>query len=237
MPASPTSTKSGASRDEVEHLLLRRSDVKWIPLFQACCLNFEKTLVQLFGENVSLAKELSFALQFAKLDIDQVLAIPKFDIPEQIETLDARLRAELPEEQLSDLEYRFKVIYTLDNVSKGSAGIQFIKPGTEEAKEIKNVLLKYKLADEEYPYKPGPIAKLVSQATGTHFSVNNHTQAWHLYKIRPRKGAKQPDNTNKEFCIYHPAHKDYTYSEKWLSLLIEKVTNNAEFDKIKSVKL
>jgi hypothetical protein len=177
-----------AIRDEVEHLLLRRSDMKWIPLFQACCLNFDKTLVQFFGENVSLRKALSFALQFAKLDIDQVLIIQKFEIPEQIDALDARLRAALSEEQLSDLEYRFKVIYTLDNASKGSAGIQFVKPGTEEAKEIKNVLMKYKLADEEYPYKPGAIAKLVSNATGQHFSVNNHTQAWHLYKVRQRKG-------------------------------------------------
>jgi hypothetical protein len=33
-------------RDEAEHLLLRRADLKWSPLFQACCLNFEKFLVK-----------------------------------------------------------------------------------------------------------------------------------------------------------------------------------------------
>jgi hypothetical protein len=48
---------------------------------------------------------------------------------------------------------------------------------------------------------------------------------------------KQPENTNKEFCIYHVAHKDYTYSEKWVSLLVEKVANDVEFEKIKPVKL
>ncbi len=79
-------------RDEVEHLLLRRSDLKWAPLFQACCLNFETFIVKSWGERPSLQKELSFALQFAKLDIDQVTGFQKFDIPEEIEALDARLR-------------------------------------------------------------------------------------------------------------------------------------------------
>ena len=69
-------------RDDVEHLLLRRSDLKWAPLYQACCLNFNATIVKLFGERLSLQKELSFALQFAKLDIEQINAIQNFDIPE-----------------------------------------------------------------------------------------------------------------------------------------------------------
>ena len=36
-------------RDDVEHKSLGRSDLKWLPLFQACCLNFDKTLVSWFG--------------------------------------------------------------------------------------------------------------------------------------------------------------------------------------------
>jgi len=224
-------------RDEVEHLLLRRSDLKWAPLFQACCLNFETFIVKLWGERLSLQKELSFALQFTKLDIEQINAFQNFDIPEEVEALDARLRKGMSEEQVADLEYQFRVIYTLDNASKGKAGIQFIKPGTDEAKEIKNVLLKYKLADEEYPYKPMSVAKLVTEKGGKKFMVSNNTQAWILYKVRPPKVSKQPQNTNKEYCIYHPAHKDYTYSEKWVAFLCEKVGVEAEFSKIKAIKV
>jgi hypothetical protein len=224
-------------RDEVEHLLLRRSDLKWAPLFQACCLNFESFIVKLFGEKLSLQNELSFALQFAKLDIDQINTFQNFDIPQQIEALDARLHKDMSEEQLADLEYQFRVIYTLDNASKGKSGIQFIKPGTEEAKEIKNVLLKYKLADEEYPYKPGRVAQLVTEKSGKKFMVSNNTQAWILYKVRPHKGSKQPQNTNKEFCLYHLAHLDYTYSERWVAFLCEKVTSEDEFKKLKAVKV
>jgi hypothetical protein len=224
-------------RDAVEHLLLRRSDLKWAPLFQACCLNFETFIVKLCGEKLSLQRELSFALQFTKLDIDQINTFQNFDIPEKIEALDARLQKDLTEEELADHEYRFRVVYTLDSVAKGKAGIQFIKPDSEEAKDIRNVLLKYKIADEEYPYKPMRVAQLVSTATGKKFLVSNHTQAWILYKVRPHKGAKQPENTNKDYSIYHAAHGDYTYSEKWIAFLCEKIASEEEFNKIKAVKI
>jgi hypothetical protein len=224
-------------RDEVEHLLLRRSDLKWSPLFQACCLNFEAFLVKTFGERLSLQKELAFALQFTRMNFDQISTLQKFDVPDTIEALDARLQKGMSDDQLSDLEYQFRVVYTIDNASKGKAGIQFIKPGTEEAKEIKNVLVKYKLADEAYPYKPGQVAQLVTERTGKKFMVSNNTQAWTLYKVRPKKGSKQPENTNKDFCVYHAAHKDYTFSEKWIALLCEKVTADVEFAKIKAVKV
>jgi hypothetical protein len=224
-------------RDEVEHLLLRKSDLKWDSLFQACCLNFNSVMVKWFGERLSLQKELSFALQFTKLNMDQLLTAQKYDIPEQIEALDARLRKGLNEADLGNLEYQFRVIYTLDNASKSQAGMHFIMPGTEQAKEIKNVLVKYKVADEDYPYKPTRVTKLVSERTKKQFMLSHHAQAWTLYKVRPKKGSQQPENTNKEYSIYHAAHSDYTYSQKWVEFLCSKVSSEEEFTKIKAVKL
>ncbi len=58
-----------AIRDEVEHKMLGRSDVKWLPLFQACCLNFDKTLVNWFGSRVTLQSELSVTLQLGRLEL------------------------------------------------------------------------------------------------------------------------------------------------------------------------
>jgi hypothetical protein len=117
------------------------------------------------------------------------------------------------------------------------AEFEFIKPSSDEAKDIRNVLVKHKLADEEYPYKPMRVAQLVSKTTGKKFLISNNTQAWVLYKVRPHKGAKQPENTNKDYCIYHAAHADYTYSEKWIAFLCEKVASEEEFKKIKAVKI
>lgn len=224
-------------RDDVEHLLLGRSDFKWAALFQACCLNYETIIVNLFGPKLSLQKELSFALQFTKLDIDQVNSFQNYEIPEKITALDANLREGLSEKELADLEYQFQVFYTLNSASKSAAGIHFLKPGTDQAKDVTNVLEKYKIADDQYPYKPATLAKLIAKKTGKRFLLSHHTQAWRLFKVRPVKNATSPENTNKEYCIYHAAHRDYTYSEAWLNFLCDKISTEAGFNEIKAVKI
>ena len=224
-------------RDEVEHKLLGKADVKWLPLFQACCLNFDKTLRELFGDRLSLAKELTFALQFTRMNIEQLAALNKYEIPAHIEALDARLGEGLSDEQRADLEYQFRVIYTLDAASKGRSHFEFVRPELAEGKEIRNVLVQYKVADHLYPYKPTHVLKLVQERAGKPFTAHNHTQAWHLHKVRPVHGSRQPDNTNKEFCIYHPAHGDYTYSEKWVERLLEDIADEQKFAAIRAVRL
>lgn len=220
-------------RDAVEHKLLGRSDPTWLPLFQACCLNFDKAICDLFGEELSLKQDLAFALQFAKLNIDQIATVQKYEVPEHIEALDARLREGKTEEEMDDLDYRFRVVYTLDSASKSQAHIQFVNPGSEEAAKIRNILVKQKPADELYPHKPGKVCKLVSQKSGKVFTSHNHTQAWKRYGARPLTGAAKPDNTNRDYCIYHAAHRDYTYSDAWIDFLVDKISTDEGFTELR----
>ncbi len=224
-------------RDEVEHNLLGKSDLKWLSLFQACCLNFDKVICDLFGDKLSLQKDLAFALQFVRLNIEQISALEKYEIPRNIEALDARLREGLTEEQMADLEYQFQIIYTLANSSKSRSHIQFLHPDSDEAKQIRNVLLKYKLADELYPYKPRKVTELVAERSPRYFTSRNHTQAWRKFNVRPRKSAIQPHITNRVYCIYHAAHRDYTYSESWVDFLINEIATDEGYDAIRSFQI
>ncbi|MEJ0062762.1 MAG: DUF3644 domain-containing protein [Alphaproteobacteria bacterium] len=224
-------------RDTVEHQLLGRADYKFFPLFQACCLNFDKTLCALFGNNLSLSNELSLALQFAKLEFEQLVELEKHDIPPQIKALDASLQQSHTEAELADLEYQFKVIYTLQSAAKSRAHIQFVRPDSAEGKEICNVLEKRVISDALYPYKPTDVCKLVMKETKKKFTVHNHSQALSLFKIRPKGNNPQPENTNKDYCIYHPIYKSYSYSESWIGRLCDLVASSEEFDKIKSHKI
>lgn len=210
-----------AIRDEVEHRLFGRSDGNWLAIFQACCLNFDKTIVDWHGERVSLQNDLSVALQFGKMSIDQASQIHSYDIPPNIAALDASLIEGKTEAELDDIEYQFKVVYTLDSASKSKAHIQFVSPDSQEGKDIHNVLQKYRVADEMYPLKPGDVVKRV-KAAGKKFSMQAHTDAWKKHKARPTNGAKKPDRTDKQFCIYHAAHKDYTYNQAWVDKLISE---------------
>jgi hypothetical protein len=210
-------------RDDVEHKVLGRSDVKWLPLFQACCLNFDKTLVDWFGPRVTLQSDLAVALQFGRLELEQAARISAYDIPPNITALDALLKKDMKEEELDDLEYQFRVVYTFDSASKGKAHIQFLSPDSVEGKTVQNVLQKFKIADELYRYKPGDVIKIVREASGKPFSMTDHTRAWQKHKVRPLCGAKSPEKTHRDYCIYHPAHRDYTYNDKWIELLVAEL--------------
>jgi hypothetical protein len=224
-------------RDDVEHKLLGRADVKWQGLFQACCLNFDKVLRECFGDRLTLATELAFALQFTRMNVEQLATLNRYEIPEHIEALDARLEKQLTEDQRADLEYQFRVVYTLDAASKSRSHFEFVRPDSAEGKEIRNVLVQYKAADHFYPHKPTQVCRLVRDRALKSFTANNHTQAWRLLKVRPSKGAKQPENTDKKYCVYHAAHGDYTYSEAWVDHLVDELADDRKFAAIKAVKL
>ncbi len=210
-------------RDEVEHKLLGRADEKWLGLFQACCLNFDKAMCKEFGDKLSLANELSFALQFTKMNIAQLKTLNNYEIPAHIEAVDARLKKGMTEDQLANLEYQFQVVYTIDAVSKSRAHFQFVQPDSNEGKDIRNVLVKHKFADHMYPHKASKVVALVCEKIGKNFTQHNHTLAWKKFKVRPAANSAEPKDTNRDYCIYHLAHGDYTYSDQWVQLLADEI--------------
>lgn len=224
-------------RDAVEHTLFRRSDNLFLSIFQACCLNFEKTISDLFGPDVALSNDLSFSLQFAKMDFDQLVDNQSFDVPEHIKTLEKEFEDGLGEERLSDIEYRFRVVYTFENSTKSKSHIKFVHPDDEGADEIRNVLIKKEISDKMYPYKAGVAATLIAERSGRVFNTHNHTQAWRKFDIRPRREVEQPENTNRDYCIYHDAHGDYTYSERWVEFMISYLSTEENYEELRRFRL
>ncbi len=224
-------------RDKVEHKLFGRGDSVFQSLFQACCLNFNEFLCNQFGSNLSLSREFPFVLFFSRINFEQLSILNRYDIPASIQALDAELKNNLTEDQQNDLEYRFRVVYTLESSSKSKANFKFVRPESAEGKEITHVLVRDRISDEFYPHKPKQVCKLVVTRTGLRFTSHNHTQAWRYYDVRPRPNNAQPENTNKDYCIFHPAFKGYTYSDKWVDLLIDLVSNQNEFDKLKKTRI
>jgi len=160
-------------RDVVEHRTIGPFDLKWLPLFQSTCLKFEKALTDLFGPRLTLGHELGFALQFAKLSTEEIATLQGYDVPQHIGALDASLAAKLDEGDADNLEYQFKVVYTLTSASKAKAHFQFVQPDSAEGKEIQNVLIKYKPAADIWPYKPGEVVARVAQAAGVYLPATS----------------------------------------------------------------
>lgn len=213
-------------RDVVEHHSIGPFDLKWLPLFQSNCLNFEKSLTELFGKRLTLGRELGFSLQFAKLSANEIAALQGFDLPKHIVALDASLAAKLGEGDEDNLEYQFKVVYTLTSATKSKAHFQFVQPESAEGKEIQNVLIKYKPADDIWPLKPGDVVKLVKAASGRIFTPDKHQRAWKKCNARPKTNAADPAATDKQFCVYHPPYKSYTYSYAWVDYLVNQIADD-----------
>lgn len=213
-------------RDLVEHLTIGPFDLKWLPLFQSTCLNFEKALTELFGQRLTLGRDLGFSLQFAKLTAEEIATLQGFDLPQHIAALDASLAAKLGEGDADNIEYQFKVVYTLTSASKAKAHFQFVQPDSAEGKEIQNILIKYKPADDIWPLKAGQVVKLVRASSGRNFTSDKHQRAWKLYKARPKTGAANPGATNKQFCVYHAPYQSYTYSQAWVDFLSGQIAED-----------
>ena len=165
-------------------------------------------------------------LQFERLKTSEIAALQAHDLPKHISALDASLAAKLNEGDADDLEYQFKVAYTLTSASKAKANLQFVQPDFAQGNEVQNVLIKFKPADDIWPFKPGEVVTRVAQASGRSFTSDKHQRAWKLYKVRPLTSAGNPATTNKDFCLYHPPYKSYTYSQAWVHFLIEEVADD-----------
>lgn len=79
--------------------------------------------------------------------------------------------------------------------------------------------------------KPSEVVKLVQKRLGSSkiFRMNEHTQAWKYYGVRPASNANDPADCNLDYCNYDDAHKDYLYTQKWVDFLSVKLSNEIEY--------
>ncbi len=172
------------------------------------------------------------------MNLEQLTTLNRYEIPAHIEAVDARLTDGMTEKEIADLEYEFRVVYTLDAVTKSRAHFQFVLPDSAEGKEIRNVLVQHKLADHLYPPQAG---------RGCFPSSSENWKDFHLPTIILRHGensrcgpAKEPlsqRTPNGIFCVYHAAHRDYTYSDQWIELLVLEVNDDQKFADLKDVRI
>lgn len=214
-------------RDSVEHTMLSSVGRWYWSLFQANCLNFDQTIRKLFGDDAGLESTLSLALQFGKLQLNHIAELQKYDLSPAIEAIDQQISQAVGETGNEGLSYKFKVNYTFEKATKGEAHIVFTD-NNNSAQNVHTVLTKKVVGDELWPYKPNVVVTKIRELVGDIFTTNDHQLAWKKFGARPRSGAKKPEDCKKDFCYYHAAHKDYTYSDKWVEFLTNLAINPDE---------
>lgn len=179
-------------RNEIEHQMTTQIDDLLSARFQACCLNYNTYLKQLFVNQQGIEKHLSFSLQFSSLSEKQVEQLSEYkDLPQNVSEYIKNFDQELPDEEFNDSKFSYRVLFVPKTANrKGQADkvIEFIPADSEIAKGMNReyVVVKEK---EKMKYSVGDVLKKIQKEGYKKFGIYQHTQLWKNEKAKdPNKG-------------------------------------------------
>jgi hypothetical protein len=82
--------------------------------------------------------------------------------------------------------------------------------------------------------KVEPVVKRICGKTAKFVPSYHHARACLFYKVRPAPGDPHPAKTDTRFCHYDAAHKDYVFTEQWVTFLKSELEKSGQYDKIKA---
>ena len=203
-------------RHEIEHQMTTRIDEYIGGKLQACCLNYNNALKELFGLTISQHQPIS--MQFFAFAEDQVgTLIDKPNVPQNVIDFIASYETALTEDDLRSPQFSYRVFYMRDSANRvGTAdkAIRFINEGSEEGQRIDNVLIKNR---QWTKISQAEIVKRMKAAGYTKFSANEHQLFWQTMwptaKDRNLKANKYGESVLKNQWLW--------YEEHWLPLVTE----------------
>ena len=242
-------------RNLIEHKSLPELDPNLFAECQAMLLNFDRLMEEEFGTKYCLRESLSFSLQLYQSS-DNYGAAVKTKSAKKAHSFITKYRSSLSMDILESGQYSFKafLVQVANHNSQEALPIQFVrydKLSDEEKEKVKRVaaLVKFK----EVPVynadllKPKDVIAKVQENLGNpkiekngmqKDKVNNHlhTQAWKCYGVRPPTKAKDPEETEKKYCIYDSLNDAYGYTDKWVELLSDKLADEDEYQRVLTFK-
>ncbi|MBI4216962.1 MAG: DUF3644 domain-containing protein [Chloroflexi bacterium] len=193
-------------RHEIEHQMTLNLD-NWLSgRYQACALNYNMYIRQLFGSKYGLDEQLTYSLQFMELSREQIEAIPsEEDVPPRLKAYVAEFDNKLSEEEFNSPKYAYRLLFTRKTANrKGHADkvIEFVDPNSDAAKEIDKQY--WVLKDVERPkFLPNQIIKLMEDEGYGQFNYYHHAQLWKGMDAKnPGKGFGTP--LGKTWYWYEP---------------------------------
>lgn len=234
-----------ALRNKIEHRNLPELDPALYGECQAALLNLEELLVGQFGRRYALADQLAVSLQMTRMLPEQKARAARAlasDAASSVKEFIEQFRAGLSSPVLNSMKYSFSV-YLVPRVANrekaADAAIEFI-PVDEasdadlERMEKLNVLIREKhipIANLGF-FKPGEVVNEISPEIPYRVSIWTHTQAWKHYAVRPPSGARHPERTIPEYCVYDQVHDDYVYTPAWVAKLVRDLTDPMVFEHV-----
>lgn len=199
-------------RHEIEHRSTNRIDDAVSAKLQACCINFNDAIRQLFGSQYALERRLPIALQFVTFSPDQRALLKKAStLPRHVETMMDTFERQLTPEQQTDPRFALRVFMvhrTANRAPGADLAVELIEPGSDVAEKF-NLALK---EVEKRKYLPTEIVTTIRAEGWDRFTMDSHTKLWKRVDAKnPAKGFGAVA-VGKQWCWY----------ESWLNFVREQ---------------
>jgi hypothetical protein len=178
-------------RHEIEHHGSKGIDDRFTGRYLACCLNYERTVVDWFGARHGLGKALSYALLF-----EDITSVPKAESePEECPSSVAKyvqdFDASLPEDVFQSPNYSYRLLFVrkvTNKLGQADKAIEFIGSESPLADKIDKEYWLIK-ETERRKYRPTDIQNLMNQEGYELFRIHHNTQLWKKLDAKnPGKG-------------------------------------------------
>ena len=178
-------------RDEITHHMSPALDSFVSARYQACCLNYNRYIKELFGEHRGVDRLLGYSLQFQSISREQLSAPSEEDLPPSIRTYIARFDEDLTTAELNSERFAFRMLFVPKLVAKpGQADevIEFLRPDSDISQAVNRDYMAFKEV-ERPKYRPTQVVNMMKEEGYGWFTMHTHTELWkELDAKNPRKG-------------------------------------------------
>ncbi len=180
-------------RDEIEHRMTSKIDDALSAKFQACCLNYNSLVKDLFGKKYGIDRHLTFSLQLTALTNDQLQVSDNYSdlLPAHIRDFVRSYDDNLSVEEFNSTEYAYRVLFTPKTVNRPNQAdrvIEFIKPDSEIAQGMNTAYTVVK-EREKIKHVPTKIVKQMNTEGFPEFKLQDHIRLWQKHDGKnPAKG-------------------------------------------------
>jgi len=205
-------------RHEIEHQMTTQIDDYLSARFQACCLNYNQYIKQIFGEKQGVDRHLALSLQFSSISEEQIDQMSDHkDLPSHIQKYVEGFDGQLTDQEFDSPKYAYRVLFVAKTANtKGQADkvIEFVRADSPLAESVN---AQYALIKEtERPkYLPSQIVEIMKSEGYSRFNMHYHTVLWQNEDAR---------NPGKGYGV-KVANTWYWY-ERWLSFVRKHCEQN-----------
>ena len=203
-------------RHEIEHQMTSKIDEFLSAKLQACAINYDYYVRELFGEKYSVAKELALSIQFAAISPEQEeLLRDNTMLSRNVKNFIGSFEEELSDDDIKHSRYAYRLLYVPINANrKGQADrvVEFVKPDSMLHGEIERVLIK---ETEKNKYIPSQIVAIMKNEGYTSFGMTSHTNLWKSLDGK---------NPNKRYGVM--IAKTWYWYESWIEIVRKHCRDN-----------